>query len=208
MEPEIRKFRGALGGFNRRDVVQYIGQLTAQHRREVARLEKELADTEQERAALASALAGSEDEKGSAAAGEARVRASLEESTRSLTQLRGELEETETRLAEARAELARVEGELNRAAPAAENYEQLKDRVATVELDAHRKAQATVEEARAEAEQIREETRRWAARAMDDYAAARRGVDEILSSARRLEGLELILRQTDEAAARLKEKMK
>jgi hypothetical protein len=39
----------------------------------------------------------------------------------------------------------------------ARNYQELKDRVATVELDAHRKAQATVDEARAEAARIREE---------------------------------------------------
>ncbi len=35
----------------------------------------------------------------------------------------------------------------------------LKDRVATVELDAHRKAQDTVSQAQAEAERIRAETR-------------------------------------------------
>ena len=99
MEPVIQKLRGALGGFNRRDVLAYIEQISVAHRREVMELKKELTRCEGERQALEDTLAGLETEKGCVAAEEARVRASLEESTAVLSQLRGELQDTENKLA-------------------------------------------------------------------------------------------------------------
>ena len=112
MDPVIRKFRGALGGFNRRDVLQYIEQSSAAHQRQVEKLERRLAQAEEERSILDQELAGLRDEKGSVAAEEARVRASLEESTRTLARLRGELTQTETQLKVAKAELQRLQAQV------------------------------------------------------------------------------------------------
>lgn len=206
MDFVIQKFRGALGGFNRRDVLAYIEQMSAAHRKELAGLQKELARCEGERQVLETTLAGLEDEKGTVAAEEARVRASLEESTATLTRLRGELSQTETQLAAARGELERYQREVAELAPMAKNYEQLKDRVATVELDAHRKAQATVDEARAQAAALREETGRWLEEVMAQYDRVRRTMDELFRGARAMGGLEERMGQADQAAAALKEK--
>ncbi len=205
MDPVIQKFRGAVGGFNRRDVLQYIEQISAAHRKEVAALQKDLARCEDERRKLEATLAGLENEKGSVAAEEARVRASLEESTATLSRLRGELGDTETQLLAARGELERYQSEVAELAPLAKNYEELKDRVATVELDAHRKAQATVDEAKAQAEQIREETRRWLESVMTRYGSVRGAVDQLLCSAKALASLEEQMKQADDQAAALKE---
>lgn len=207
MDPVIHKFRSSLGGFHRRDVMQYIEQLSAAHRGETARLRKELDDCENERARLQDTLAGLESEKGSVAAEEARVRASLEQSTASLARLRGELSETEQQLTAARGELEHCRQEMAELAPLAKSYQQLKDRVATVELDAHRKAQATVDEAKAEAEQLREETRRWLSDVLEHYADVRGAVDELLRSARDLAALEEQVSQADAQAQALKEKI-
>ena len=64
MEPVIQKLRGALGGFNRRDVLSYIEQISVAHRREVMELKKELSRCEGERQALEDTLAGLENENG------------------------------------------------------------------------------------------------------------------------------------------------
>ena len=61
MEPVIQKFRSALSGFNRRDVMQYIEQSAAANRRKVSELESRLAKTEEERARLEGELAGLRD---------------------------------------------------------------------------------------------------------------------------------------------------
>lgn len=205
MDPVIRKFRGALNGFNRRDVLQYIEQLSSAHRRELNEMQKELSRIEGERKVLENTLAGLEDEKGTVAAEEARVRASLEESTATLSRLRGELSETETQLVAARSDLERYQREVSELAPMARNYEELKDRVATVELDAHRKAQATVDEARAQAAQLREETRQWLEGVLAQYGNVREAMDELFRSAQVLSSLEDQIHMADEQAGRLAE---
>lgn len=206
MDPVIRKFRGALGGFNRRDVLQYIEQSSAAHQRQVEKLERRLAQAEEERSILDQELAGLRDEKGSVAAEEARVRASLEESTRTLARLRGELTQTETQLKVAKAELQRLQAQVGELAPMAQNYGELKDRIATIELDAHRKAQATVDEAEGQAEALREETRQWLARVLEEHGALRREMDGMFAGARALAELEQQVARTDELAAALREK--
>lgn len=205
MDPVIQKFRSAIGGFNRRDVLTYIQTLSDEHHRELNQLQKELTRCEGERLTLERTLAGLEDEKGTVAAEEARVRASLEASTATLTHLRGELGATEEQLSSARSELERCQREVAELAPMAKSYEELKDRVATVELDAHRKAQATVDEARAEAARIREETQQWLDGVLAQYGAVRQAVDQLLGSARALTALEEGLHQADQQAAALKE---
>ena len=205
MDPVVQKFRGAINGFNRRDVLQYMEQVFAAHRKELNQMQKELSRCEGERQVLERTLAGLEDEKGTVAAEEARVRASLEESTATLARLRGELGDTETQLLSARSELERYQREVSELAPMARSYQELKDRVATVELDAHRKAQATVDEARAQAAQIREETRRWLEQVMAQYGDVRAAADQLFHSARALSGMEEQLRQADEMAGRLAE---
>lgn len=206
MEPVIQKFRSALSGFNRRDVMQYIEQSAAAHRRKVSELEDRLARVEQERARLEEELSGLQDEKGTVAAEEARVRASLEEATQSLTGLRGELSDTETNLAAAREELERLQGQVGELAPMAQSYGELKDRVATIELDAHRKAQATLDEAQAEAARIREETAAWVNTLMERYGSLRQQMNGVFELARNLSGLEGHIQQMDGMAAQLKDK--
>ena len=204
MEPVIQKFRSALGGFNRRDVMQYMEQSAAAHRRQVAELAKKLAQSEGERARLEGELSGLQDEKGSVAAEEARVRASLEEATEALARLRGELTETEGNLVASRQELEQLQSQVGELAPMARSYGELKDRVATIELDAHRKAQATLDEAKAEADRIRQETAAWVEQVLAQYGALREQMDGVLELARSLTGLGDQIARMDGFAANLK----
>lgn len=186
MDTVIQKFRTALGGFNRRDVQAYLEQTAAAHRQELAHLQERLERAEGRSAELEAALSGAESEKSGAAAEEAKVRASLETSTRTLSKLRGELSQTESKLAAAKKELDRLQAQVGTLEPMAASYAQLKDRVATVELDAHRKAQATVDQARAEAERIRAYTQRWLDGVLEQYGKLRRGMDALLEQAQAL----------------------
>lgn len=183
MDTVIQKFRTALCGFNRRDVQQYMEQTAEAHRQELAQLQERLDRAEERAGALETALSGAESEKSGATAEEAKVRASLETSTRTLAKLRGELSQTECKLVVARKELERLQEQVGTLEPMAERYAQLKDRVATVELDAHRKAQSTVDEAREEAERIRADTRAWLDKVLAQYGQLRQGMDTMLAQA-------------------------
>ena len=201
----IQKFRSALGGFNRQDVQQYIEQTAAAHRRELDQLQEQLTQAEDRRMQLEAALSGAESAKSGAAAEEAKARACLEESTRTLARLRGELSQTESKLMVAKKELERLQGQVGTLEPMATSYVQLKDRVATVELDAHRKAQDTVSQAQAEAERIRGETRAWLEEVLTQYDQLHQGMDGLLEQAQRLSRGSKRLGELDEAAAVLRE---
>ena len=190
MDTVIQHFRTALCGFNRKDVQRYIEQTADAHRQELARLRERLDQAEERGGALEAALSGAESEKSGAAAEEAKVRASLEASTRALSKLRGELSQTESKLMVARKELERLKNQVGALEPMAEGYAQLKERVATVELDAHRKAQNTLDEAQAEAERIRADTRAWLDEVLAQYDRLRQGTDTLLVQAQSLEALD------------------
>lgn len=206
MEPVTQRFRGALAGFNRRDVTRYIEQSAAAHSRQVAGLEERLDQAERERDNALRELDGLRSERGDLAAEEARVRASLEESTRTLAKLRGELTQTETKLGVAKAELERLQAKVAQLAPMAERYEQLKDRVATVELDAHRKAQATLDEAQGQADALRAEARQWLGQTLEEYDGLRGAMDDLFRKASAVSQWEETVRQADELARALRER--
>ena len=205
MDTVIQKFRSALGGFNRQDVQTYIEETAAAHRKELAQLQERLEQAEGRTAELEAALSGAELEKSGAAAEEAKVRSSLEASTKTLSRLRGELSQTESKLVVAKRELERLQAQVGTLEPMAASYAQLKDRVATVELDAHRKAQNTVDEAQAEAERIRADTQEWLDGVLAQYGQLRRGMDVLLEQAQALGKTAAQIGSLDEAARGLRE---
>lgn len=200
MDTVIQKFRTAPLGFNRQDVQEYIEQADEAHRQELAQLQERLDRAEERSDALEAALSGAESEKSGAAAEEAKVRASLETSTRTLAQLRGELSTTESKLMTAKRELERLQAQVGTLEPMAASYAQLKDRVATVELDAHRRAQDTVDAAQAEADRIRTDTQAWLDGVLAQYKQLRRGMDTLLEQAQALGKTAAQIGALDEAA--------
>lgn len=185
MEPTIYKFRNAvLGGFNRRDVMEYIERASGEARSKAAGLEKDLKEARGEKETLAEELARLKQSSGSAAQEEARVRASLEESTAALTRVRMELGDTNDKLAKAQLSLRNLQQQVDMLQPLAKQYEQLKDRVATVELDAHRKAQQTIDQANEEASEVRKKTVGWLEQVKGSYGGLK---EAVASGAERLE---------------------
>lgn len=174
VEPIIHKFRSTLiGGFNRRDVLDYIEQTAKESNQKISGLTQQLEETRREKEDLASALTGLRSQSGDLAEQEARVRASLEESTRTLTRVRGELQVTQGQLTIAKKELADLQAKVAQLEPMAQRYEALKDRVATVELDAHRKAQVTLDEAETQIEQLKEDAAHWVDQISGSYESIR-----------------------------------
>ena len=205
MDTVIQQFRTALCGFNRRDVQQYVEQIANAHQQELAQLQERLEQAEERNGTLEAALSGAESEKSGAAAEEAKVRASLETSTRTLSKLRGELSQTESKLMVARKELERLKAQVGTLEPMAESYAQLKERVATVELDAHCKAQNTVDEAQTEAERIRADTRVWLNGVLARYDRLRQEMGTLLAQAQTLGQTAAQVEAMDETARGLRE---
>lgn len=173
MAEEIGRFRGALGGFNRRDVAQYIEKAAKEYQEQIEALQAQLEQERAEKAALSEELEGLRSHSSDLAEQEAQVRASLEESTRSLTSLRGELQVTQGHLAIAKKQLGDLQAKVAQLEPMAQQYEVLKDRVATVELDAHRKAQEVISQAKDQAAKLRRDAVAWVQGLSSGYEALR-----------------------------------
>lgn len=212
MEAVIQHFRGALNGFNRQDVQDYIEQLTAAHKQELGELQKRLDKAEGQAVQLEgqlSELQGAKDEA-------SKVKASLDASTRMVTRLKGELSQSESKLSVAKKELERLQARVAALEPLAASYREIRDRAASVELEAHQRAQEaeqearrrvqeTVDGARSEADRIRAETQSWLAKVLEQYGQLREDLEGMAEQARAVSGGAERLELLDESARRLRE---
>ena len=212
MEAVIQHFRAALNGFNRQDVQDYIEQLTAVHKRELWELQKRLEKAETRATELdtqVNAIKGAAEE-------EAKAKASLDASTRMVTRLKGELTQSESKLSVAKKELERLQAQVAALGPMAASYQEIRDRAASVELEAHQRAQEAEMEARhraqemvgaarAESDQIRAETQSWLSKVLEQYGQLRGDLDSLVEQARAVSGGAERLELLDESARRLRE---
>ena len=178
-------FRTAVvGGFNRQDVLNYIEARAREHREQWARLQKA---AEEERQGRETAEAEAAERRERAAALERELedaRAQAADGRGAVAQLREELERTRAALESERAGRERAEGALRelqcRAArweQDAQAYDALKDRTATIELEAHQRARTIEREAEERAKQVRAAAGQLLDRVQAGYSRLRSDVD-------------------------------
>ena len=167
------RFRGsAFGGFNRKDVINYIASAAAEQNEKVELLNKQLADVTAQR-------------------DEAIQRADRAEQT--LAAMTGERDdcrrqaqetaEKAGRLPALEAELERLRRRVAELEPDAAAYTAIKERAAGIELEAHQRAQGIVNEARTEADRLQEQTRQWVLQVRREYDELRTVVENTVSHA-------------------------
>lgn len=167
------RFRGsAFGGFNRKDVINYITCTAAEQNKKVEQLNEQLAaitaqrDEAQQRAARAeqtlAAMTGERDDC------RRQAQETAEKADR-LPVLEAELEQLRRRIAELE--------------PDATAYVTIKERAAGIELEAHQRAQGIVNEAKAQSEQLQEQTRQWVLQVRREYDELRAVVENTVSHA-------------------------
>ena len=132
-------------------------------------------------------------------------RAALDASNQMVTRMRGEVSQAEAKLSVARKEIERLQAQIAALEPMATSYQEIKDHAASVELEAHQKAQMAVSDAKAEAEHIRAETRKWLRRVMQEYGELRGGLVEVSRQLQALAGMPDKVEELDEAARQLRE---
>ena len=170
MSNQENRFRTvAFGGFHKQDVLNYITSASKDYQDQSVDLKQKAETAQKERDALAEKYEAAEAARKKSAADCERLSATLTERTnaleraeRELSALKEEHEKTVTRLAELDEKLPRLEAD-------AEAYAALKDHTATIELEAHRKAQETVDQAQAQSAKIRNELDGWLRRVQSTY---------------------------------------
>lgn len=158
----------ALGGFHKQDVLDYITAASREYQEQTTGLRQEAEQARQERAEMAEKLESAESARQKNASECERLSellaqrtSALEQAERDLTALKAEHEELLARTAGLEEKLPHLEA-------GAAAYSALKDRLATIELEAHRKAKETAEKAENDAAKVREEAENTAARLHSD----------------------------------------
>ena len=162
MSEKTGQFRGAtFGGFNRQDVLDYLEKLALERKEEREAWEAEkaalLASLEEARSARAMAenrLALLEDKAGQTT----DAQRELEDA---VARLREELAEKEAQLTQAKAEAEELRGQIGRLAPEAQSWKRIKDTAGDIEVAAHERAQITIQDAQAQAAEIKAQVIRW-----------------------------------------------
>lgn len=194
MSEGIHPFRGTVfGGFRRQDVLDYLAKSQAEHEETVTRLQQEL-DTAKEQAQSSKGRL-EELEKVSVEAQGDGVALSQQ-----LSEVRTTLESTQEELSAAQVEARELRTMVAQMEPKATAYTRLKERAASIELDAHERAQLTMEQAQAEIAILRQDCLRWMHGVQEDYSRLRGNLSSTFSqSARELERVcELFERMMDE----------
>lgn len=168
----ISQFRGStFGGFNRQDVLSYLTATESEHEAKLSQLRSELDTCKRE----------AEEAKGRVLALENQLREaeklgkSLKESLLKTETERDKKAET---LKQRDEELTKLRRELAELTPKALAYEKIKERAATIELEAHERAQITLDEAKQEARLIQKDYAIWIREAQVKYELLRTGLNE------------------------------
>lgn len=203
----------AFGGFHKQDVLNYITASSKEKQEENADLKQKAETAMQERAELAEKLEAAEAARKKKADECGRLSATLTERTVALEQAEKELAALRAEHEKASARLAELEEKLPKLEEDAAAFATLKDRTATIELEAHRKAQETVEQAQAQSAKIRSELENWLRRVQSCYQHLRTDVSatvthmigELERGHKALEEAAPAFKQHDEALAALLE---
>ncbi len=167
------RFRSAaFGGFNRQDVMDYLERSAKEHDQQMEGLRAQLEQAQQEAAQMHSQLSQAQEQA-------QQAKNELERNTAE----RQSAQEQSDLLAQTQEELTRLRGRIAQLEPDAAAYAAIKERTAGIELEAHRRAQAIVDEAQAQAEQLRREQAQWLERVERDYYDLRAQVGTTVTQA-------------------------
>lgn len=203
----------AFGGFHKQDVLDYITVVSKERQDQVADLKQKAEAAQREQEKLAGKAESAEAARKKSAAECERLSVALTERTTALEQAEKELASLKAEHEKAAARLAELEEKLPGLEEDAAAYAALKDRTATIELEAHRKAQETVEQAQEQAAKIRSELESWLRRVQNSYQHLRTDVSatvthltgELERGKKALEAAALAFQQHDKTLTELLE---
>lgn len=181
MEHQFRN--AALGGFNKQDVLDYLELVARENREQLQSAQNELEQAREQyrtlaeqESALKAQLAQLTQEKTSLIQATAKAQSELEQAQQHSAALQAKLDEST-------AQRNQLLEQVEKLRPDAEAYTAVKERSAGVELDAHRRAQGVLDEAKAEAQQLRGQVQHWMSKVEEEYRALRGQIDAAMSGA-------------------------
>ena len=184
MNPAENSFRTAVvGGFNRQDVLNYIESSARESKERVAALQKEAEEAKQAGEAARREVDAAKGREDVLKRDLERLQKAEAEKSASLESAQSDLEQVRRELAELREALGALKDKAARWESGAKAYAELKDRTATIELEAHQRARAIEKEAEEKARRAREAAEQLLCRIRSGYERLRTDVDATITHA-------------------------
>lgn len=175
MSEPTNQFRTAtFGGFQKQDVQAYLEKSAREHQEQLAQLRAELSEERSARAEDTEAYEGLKSAAEVVKEENERLHAALQQKEAELAQLQAKCEALENQLTGSQVELERL-------GPAAASYEAIKNRTASIELEAHGRAQIIEEEARKKAAKTRDDLLEWVDKMQNAYVRLRADMDDTVA---------------------------
>ena len=176
------QFRTAtFGGFQKQDVLSYIESSNQTHVEKLAQLQRERDELAGEKEALAAQAEQAKEQAQALAKEKESLTAQLDEARQEAQQLRTQLDQARKEAEENAARLADANARLAQAGPDAAAYQQVKDRTAGIELEAHCRAQEVVREAEEKVHRAHTEVEQWLHKVQAGYDLLRSDMDGAIS---------------------------
>lgn len=175
------RFRSSAFGFNRQDVLRYIEAMHRDYAAQLASLKQDLDWEKGQRSQVEEQGSLASEEAAAAGKDAQRSKEELEKALAELREAQSEREELRLRLKATQEDLTALQTAADRMAPAAKAYDSLKDKAATIELDAHNRAQVIIREGEEEAAEIRRRMADWLRQVESSYARLQSDVAATLS---------------------------
>lgn len=181
MEHQFRN--AALGGFNKQDVLDYLELISRENREQLQGVQNELEQMREQCRTLAEQESALKTQLAQLAQEKTNLIQSAAKAQSELEQARQHSADLQVKLDESAAERQKLQEQVEKLRPDAEAYAAVKERSAGVELDAHRRAQGVLDEAKAEAQQLRGQVQHWMGKVEEEYRALRGQIDAAMSGA-------------------------
>ena len=176
------QFRTAtFGGFQKQDVLSYIESSNQTHVEKLAQLQRERDELAGEKEALAAQAEQAKEQAQALAKEKEALTAQLDEARQEAQQLRTQLDQARKEAEENAARLADANARVAQAEPVAAAYQQVKDRTAGIELEAHCRAQEVVREAEEKVHRAHTEVEQWLHKVQAGYDLLRSDMDGAIS---------------------------
>ena len=192
----------AFGGFNRQDVLDYLEKTSAENGLRQRELQEKLEAAQEECRQLTVRTTEQEEQLAILRRDRDNLNQQLEQVQGALEESQGQGEAQEEELAALRRERDEWKAKAEALEPDASAYGILKERTAGVELEAHRRAQTVLDQADAQAKELRRNMEQWMDRVEREYDALRSEVEATVShAADKLEKAGKCLQQVSELLA-------
>ena len=173
----------AFGGFNRQDVLDYLEKTSAETGLRQRELQEKLEAAQEECRQLTARTTEQEEQLAILRRDRDNLNQQLEQVQGALEESQGQGEAQEEELAALRRERDEWKAKAEALEPDASAYGILKERTAGVELEAHRRAQTVLDQADAQAKELRRNMGQWMDRVEREYDALRSEVEATVSHA-------------------------